>query len=253
MQRIALTSWSLHPYLSDGSLALVDMPARAKAAGITTLEICHFHVTDTSASALTALRAAAAAADVELFSILIDAYDISQSDDTLREQDIAHVARWIDHAAALGATHVRVIAGEADATDAAALRRSITALVRLQSHGRARGVTVLSENFKSLAATPDNWLAIHTALGHGGCADIGNFPAATRVADFFHVVGNAASIHVKASYDEAGAILPDQVQQCLAAARAAGFAGPTTLVYDRPDDRWKGIAVLHAIVSQAFA
>ena len=253
MQRIALTTWSIHPYLSDGTLALVDVPARAKAADIATLEICHFHITDTSPAAIAALRTAAAAAEIEIFSILIDAYDISQADDTLREQDITHVAQWIDTAAALGASHVRVIGGEAPADDVAALRRSITALIRLQAHGNARGVTVLSENFKSLAATPANWIAIHTALGHGGCADIGNFPAQTRVRDFAQVVAQAASIHVKASYDDAGTILPDQVQQCLAAARAADFAGPTTLVYDRPGDRWQGIAVLHAIVRQAFA
>lgn len=253
MQRIALTSWSIHPYLTDGSLALVDVPARAKAAGIATLELCHFHVTDTSADAVAALRTAAAAAGIEIFSILIDAYDISQADDTLREHDITHVAQWIDIAAALGASHVRVIAGEAPADDRAALRRSITALLRLQAHASARGVTVLSENFKSLGATPANWLAIHTALGHGGCADIGNFPSETRVSDFAQVVAQAASIHVKASYDGAGIILPAQVQQCLAAARATEFAGPTTLVYDRPGDRWQGIAVLHEIVRQAFA
>ena len=253
MQRIALTSWSLHPYLTDGSLALNDLPARAKAAGIATLELCHFHFGDTSAAAISTLRAAAAAAEVEIFSILIDAFDISQADDTLREQDINHVSYWIDIAAQLGASHVRVIAGEAPASDTAALRRSITALVRLHAHASARGVTVLSENFKALAATPSNWLAIHSALGHGGCADIGNFPNDSRVSDFAQVIAQAASVHVKASYDDAGTIIPDQVQQCLAAARAAGLAGPTTLVYDRPGDRWQGIAVLHDIVTQAFA
>lgn len=253
MQRISLTSWSVHPDLTTGGLALIDLPARAKAAGIGTLELCHFHFADTSAHAINALRTAAAAAEVEIFSILIDAYDISQADDTLREHDITQVAHWIDIASQLGASHVRVIAGEAPASDSAALRRAITALVRLQSHASARGVTVLSENFKSLAATPANWLAIHTALGHGGCADIGNFPAETRVHDFAQVIGQAASVHVKASYDDAGEIIPDQVQQCLAAARAAGFSGPTTLVYDRPGDRWQGIAVLHSLVTQAFA
>ncbi len=253
MQRIALTSWSLHPYLTDGSLALTDLPARASLAGILTLEVCHFHITDTSAAGIAALRSAAADANVELFSILIDAFDISQVDDTLREQDIGQVSQWIDIAAQLGASHVRVIAGEAAPTDTAALRRSITALVRLQAHAAARGVTVLSENFKTLSATPANWLEIHTALGHGGCADIGNFPADTRVSDFAQVIAQAASVHVKASYDEDGNILPDQVQQCLAAARSAGFAGPTTLVFDRPGDRWQGIAVLHGIVAHAFA
>jgi hypothetical protein len=27
MQRLALTTWSIHPYLHEGTLALLDMPA----------------------------------------------------------------------------------------------------------------------------------------------------------------------------------------------------------------------------------
>jgi sugar phosphate isomerase/epimerase len=253
MQRISLTTWSIHPYLSDGSLALVDMPARVKQAGISTVEICHFHFPETSREYVAALREAARAAEVEIFSILVDAFDISQADPQAREHDINAVAEWIDIAAWLGASHVRVIAGEAAASDRDALRRSIIALTRLQQHAQARGVTVISENFKALAIPPANWLAIHEALGHGGCADIGNFPAATRVSDFAQVAAHAASIHVKASYAEDGTIQPAEVQACLAAARAHGFAGPTTLVYDRPDERWQGIATLHRIVSEAFA
>lgn len=253
MQRIALTTWSVHPYLTDGTLPLAELPARARAAGIGTLEICHFHITDTTATGIAALRQAAAHAGVEIFSILVDAYDISQADDTLREHDINQIALWIDRAAALGASHVRVVGGEAPADDAAALRRSITALTRLSEHGRARGVVVMTENFKTLASTPANWLAIHAALGHGGCADIGNFPGTTRIADFAQVIGQAASVHVKASYHDDGSIDPAQVEACLAAAKAAGFAGPTTLVYDRPGDRWQGIAVLHDVVTRAFA
>jgi sugar phosphate isomerase/epimerase len=199
------------------------------------------------------LRNAAADAGIEVFSILIDAYDIAQAHPQAREADINAVARWIDIAAWVGASHVRVIAGEAPAHDQAALSRSIAALVRLQAHAKARGVTVISENFKALAATPHNWLAIHAALGSGGCADIGNFPAESRVADFAQVAQNAVSIHVKASYDEHGVIDARQVNDCLAAARSHGFAGPTTLVYDRPGERWQGIETLRQVVNHAFA
>ena len=253
MQRISLTTWSIHPSLSDGSLALLDMPARVKQAGIGTVEICHFHFPDTSLAYVAQLRQAAADAGIEIFSILIDAYDIAQANPQAREADINAVARWIDIAAWLGASHVRVIAGEAPAHDHEALRRSVAALVRLQAHAKARGVTVISENFKALAATPHNWLTIHAALGTGGCADIGNFPADTRVADFAQVAAQAVSIHVKASYDEHGVIDARQVNACLAAARTHGFAGPTTLVYDRPGERWQGIETLRQVVTQAFA
>lgn len=250
MQRLSLTTWSIHPYLSEGTLALLDMPARIAQAGFHTVEICHFHITDTSPAYLAQLKAAAHAAGVEIFSVLVDAFDISQADNAA---DIAHVKHWLDVASAIGATHARVIAGEAPATDAAALQRAITALKELQAYGASRGVRVITENFKALAATPANWIAIHTALGYGGCADIGNFAAPSRVSDFAQVASRAASIHVKASYDANGVLLPAEVQACLAEARKHHFAGPTTIVYDRPGERWEGIEALRAVVARAFA
>lgn len=250
MQRLSLTTWSIHPYLADGSLALLDMPARIAQAGFHTVEICHFHITDTSLSYLAQLKANAKAAGVEIFSVLIDAFDISQAQNAA---DIAQVKWWLDVASAIGATHARVVAGEAAATDSAALARCIHALHALKTYGELRGVRVISENFKALAATPANWLAIHDALGYGGCADIGNFAAASRVSDFAQVASKAASIHVKASYDADGALLPAEVQACLAAARSHHFAGPTTIVYDRPGERWEGIEALRAVVANAFA
>jgi sugar phosphate isomerase/epimerase len=226
------------------------MPARIAQAGFHTVEICHFHISDTSPAYLAQLKTNAQAAGVEIFSILIDAYDISQVDNS---SDIAHVKAWLDVAGALGASHARVIAGEAAPTDADALQRAIAALKELQGYGARNGVRVITENFKALASTPANWLTIHDALGYGGCADIGNFVAPTRVSDFAQVASRAASIHVKASYDERGMILPAEVQACLAAARQHHFAGPTTIVYDRPGERWAGIETLRAVVAHAFA
>jgi hypothetical protein len=144
------------------------------------------------------------------------------------------------------------VAGEAPASDAAALQRTISALKALQTYATPKGVRVMSENFKATASTPANWLAIHQALGYGGCADIGNFANETRVSDFAQVAALAASIHVKASYDEQGQLLPAQVNDCLAAARQHGFSGPTTLVYDRPGDRWPHIEALRQCVITAF-
>ena len=250
MQRVALTTWSIHPYLADGQLALLDMPARIAQAGFHTVEICHFHIGDTSLQYLAQLKANANAAGVEIFSVLIDAFDIAQAHNA---DDIAQVKWWLDVASAIGASHARVVAGEAAATDTAALARSIAALKELQAYGALRGVRVISENFKALSATPANWLAIHDALGYGGCADIGNFAAASRVNDFAQVAHKAASIHVKASYDADGRLLPSEVQACLAAARGHRFAGPTTIVYDRPGERWDGIEALRAVVAAAFA
>ncbi|MBC8076089.1 MAG: TIM barrel protein, partial [Chloroflexales bacterium] len=123
MRRLALTSWSMNKALSSGALTLTDLPAQAREAGIATLEICHFHLPSTEPEYLAELRAALTAADVELFSILIDTGDISSADAERREADIALIANWMDIAASLGAGAVRVVAGEAPPDDEAAIAR----------------------------------------------------------------------------------------------------------------------------------
>lgn len=250
MRRLALTSWSLHRSLEGGALSLLELPGRAREAGIGTLEICHFHVPSTDASYLKQLREALDAANVELFSILIDTGDIANADLERRGADMQLIAGWMDVAAQLGAKAVRVVAGDGSPDDAAALERSESGLRELAAYGSERGLRVLTENFRSLASTAANCNHLLDALDGavGLCADIGNFPAASRVGQFTAVVERAESVHTKSKYDEAGGILGDDLRLCLEASVAANFDGPYTLVYDLPGDSWAGIAQLKAAV-----
>jgi sugar phosphate isomerase/epimerase len=257
MRRLSLTSWSVHPLLqpANGSaaqagLSLTELPTRMRDAGIGTLEICHFHLPSTEPGYLAELRTAVESAGVELFSILIDTGDISQADEAGHAADMQMIKGWIDVAAQLGARAVRVVAGDAPADDTAALERSIASLGELSDYAQSRGVRVLTENFRPLASTAANCNRIIEALGGavGLCADIGNFPSDSRVDEFSAVVARAESIHAKASYSE-GMMDTGQLQQCLDVSVAAGFAGPYTLVFDRPEERWSGIAALKQIVA----
>lgn len=257
MRRLALTSWSLHKSLtipgpSTGVpvLTLLDMPARLREAGIGSLEICHFHFPETGTGYLKQLRAALDAAGIELFSILIDTGDISNPDPERRAEDMRTIEGWMDVASALGAHAVRVIAGDAPPVDKAALELSITGLRHMAEYGKQRGLRVLTENFRPLASTAANCNYILDALDGaiGLCADIGNFPAEERIAEFTAVVPRAESVHAKASYDPNGTIDADALTLCLDASVAAGFTGPYTLVYDRPGDEWAGITTLKQVV-----
>jgi sugar phosphate isomerase/epimerase len=251
MRRLSLTSWSVHRSLSDGSLTLLDLPAKMQQAGIGTLEICHFHFPSTDDDYIASLKAALAAAKVESFSILIDMGDISSADAEQRTSDLQSIKHWIDIASKLGSQVVRVVAGEADPNDQAALQRSIAGLAEAAEHAQSKGVKVLTENFKALASTAENCHAILDALDGkvGLCADIGNFPSDIRVASFRSVIGRASVVHVKASYSETNELDAEQVRACLQASVEAGFDGPYTLVYDRDANSWPRIAELQAVAS----
>lgn len=263
MRRLALTSWSVHHSLgapsilaqpADGSatrheptkhatMQLTELPARVRDAGIGTLEVCHFHFPSTAPEYLRGLRAALEAAQVELFTILIDGGDITNPDAGQRDADIAMIKSWMDVAAAVGARGVRIVAGDASADDHEALNRSIEVLRELAAYGAERNLRVRTENFKALTSTADNCVALLDALDGtvGFCADMGNFPSAVRVAEFSRVVPHAEVVHTKASYTPDGTIDPQQLRACLDASVAAGFDGPYTLVFDRPGDEWEGI------------
>lgn len=255
MRRLSLTSWSLHRELTSGAIALTELPARAHAAGIDTLELCHFHLPSTDPAYLAELRAAFAAAGVELFSVLIDAGDISTADPERRAADLAMVEQWIDIAAALGAQGVRVVGGEAPADDAAALERSVEGLRRVAAYAAKRGVRVRTENFKSLLSTSANCNQVLDTLSGsvGLCADIGNFPRARRSTEFGAVAGRAEVVHVKAEYDSNGTLQAAELCDSLDAGAAAGFDGPFTLVFDRGGDSWGGVAELAGVVKPYLA
>jgi sugar phosphate isomerase/epimerase len=253
MRRLALTSWSAHHLLTgkeQPALTLFELPARMQAAGIDTLEICHFHIPDISDSTLRQLRAAIDDAGVEPFSILIDMGDISSADADRRAADMAAIEGWIDVAARLGTRAVRVVGGEAPPDDEAAFGRAADALQHLGAYANARGVRALTENFKALLSTAQNCNRMLDRLGGavGLCADIGNFPAARRVDEFRLVAAQAESIHVKGAYSSAGALNRDELQACLEASLMADFSGPYTLVYDRGGDTWAGVAELAELV-----
>lgn len=278
MPRISTSSWSLHRSLgkpqmrtpdgppADGlaagaTLSLLELPARLAAAGIGTLEICHFHFPSTDVGYLAELRGAAKAAGVELFSILIDAGDITHSDPAQLEKELAWIRGWLDVASAIGASHSRVIGGyapvERNGGDLRAhplIRRSAANLRALAAYGTERGVRVISENFRATAERADQLLAI-LELCDGAvrtCADFGNFKGAAKYDELAAIAPQAASAHAKALYDGEGHPDRSELTRCLDVMAGAGFDGPVSLIFDTPfyrgENEWDNLAVLREIV-----
>ena len=278
MPHISTSSWSLHRSLGkppartpDGppangpvagaKLSLLELPGRLAQAGIGALEICHFHFPSTDAGYLAELRGAAQAAGVELFSVLIDAGDIPQDDPAQQARELAWIRGWLDVAAAIGASHSRVIAGYArvernggDLRDHPLIRRSAANLRSLAAYAGERGVRVITENFRATAEKADQLLAIlELCEGEVGlCADFGNFKGAAKYDELAAIAPQANSAHAKALYDGDGR--PDGIElaRCLDVMATAGFDGPISLIFDTPffrgENEWDNLAALREIV-----
>jgi sugar phosphate isomerase/epimerase len=271
---LAVSTWSLHralgpvyagldmaserpanfPY-GDGGLTLLDVPRAVAALGVNDLEICHFHLPRTDAAYLAALRDAAAAAGVRLLTLLVDAGDISTADPAARERDLAALRDWIDVAATLGARQVRIVAGEAAPDDTAAVQRSIAGLATLAAHGRARGVGVITENWRPLATRAATLLAILDGLDGqvGLCVDFGNLPEPTKQADLAALLPRATTIHAKARATASGQPDDADFRRCLDLARASGYDGPYVLIFDGDGDERAGLTRLGDLLRRHLA
>ncbi|OPH57638.1 xylose isomerase [Paenibacillus ferrarius] len=272
MRYLSLTTWSLHRNLgplrwtrwdADNRtqvtavqdqpelLTLLELPIVLAEKGFKSLEVCHFHVPDTSEAYLKKLRQSFADAGIRFYSLLIEYGDLTNTDEARRQSDIAWIKSWIDHASVAGAERVRVIAGDAEPSDQLALQRSAAALSELTDYASARGVRVVTENFHALTSTADNCLALLETCGEklGFTSDYGNFKGITKYDGLSQTIPLSESIHAKAQTDAEGN--PDEAEfiQCMELAKEAGYEGPFTLVYDGPGDMWEGIERVRKLVA----
>lgn len=268
---LSLTTWSLHRNLGPlhwtrwdaqkgeqfldiqdqpETISLLEIPALLAAKGYSALEIGHFHIRDTSDVYLQKLRNAFEVAGIPFYTLLADYGDISSADEARRSKDIEWLKKWIDIASKAGAERVRVIAGDADATDKEALQRSAAALRILCDYASSRNVRVITENFRPLSLTADNCLALLEACGDrlGLTSDFGNFKGDNKFEELSKTVPHSESIHAKAITSDDGYPNVAEFNQCMDIVMKSGYQGPITIVYDGPNDLWDGIERVKALV-----
>lgn len=245
MRRYAVSSWSLDGLLQSG-IPLLDIPVQLQTNGITTFELCHFHLPNTQAAYLQALRDCFLHNGIELFSVLIDAGDIATPDPTQRMADTVFMQEWIKIAAVLGAERVRIDAGHQPPT-AEVIKRSAEQLHALTQYAASHGVGVSTENWRATSLQPAAVLAILDACPSpvGLCVDTGNAEAtADKYQTLAELLPRAKSIHFKARYLSTGGIDENDVEQCVSLFEAAGFDNVITLIYDQKRHEWDGIRQL---------
>ncbi|MCC6166716.1 MAG: sugar phosphate isomerase/epimerase [Caldilineaceae bacterium] len=255
-RRVSVSTWSLHrtlgrlpaygpdrpaPAAVTQGLPLPELPARLADAGIHTLEICHFHLPNRDPGYLDELRQAMAGAGVELWSLLVDGGDITDSIHAARDE--AWIAGWLPVAQRLGAARMRVSAGKS-APSPATLAQSVAALRRLAEAASDHGLRLMTENWHSLMQSAAEVNQVLDALEGqlGLCVDFGNWSGPDKYDQLAAILPHAESCHAKCHFAADGTLDKADYIRCLDLTRAAGFAGPYTLIYDGPSaDEWAGL------------
>jgi sugar phosphate isomerase/epimerase len=271
MSYLSVSTWSLHRLLGplrwtqwDAEaklhttriqeqpevLTLLELPAAAAKRGYQALEVCHFHFPATDEPYLQQLREAFANAGISFDTLLLDYGDLTTEDEIRREADYELLQRWVGIAAKAGAKQVRIIGGEAQPTDEAAIRRSAAALSKLADYAAGHGVRIITENFKALTSTAASCLSLLAQAGEQVrmITDFGNFKLPGKYEEFAATLPYSVSVHAKAQYDEQGFADEAEYIRCLDTVRAAGYNGAIVLIYDGPGDMWEGLERIRAIV-----
>jgi sugar phosphate isomerase/epimerase len=258
-RRVSVSSWALHgligtvaqgrpgdsearmmaPHTPKEPLDLLHVPRELAKRGITTMELCHFHVPTREAAYLQEFTQAREEAGVELWSVLIDDGDLNHPEHAQRDRD--WILGWIDTASALGAKCTRVIAGKQEPTEAN-VAKSREQLLGLMVEAYLRGVHLMTENWFATLSKPEH---VHTVLEPCGgsvglCLDFGNWSGPDKYSNLADIAPYAESCHAKCNFVN-GEPDTEDYERCLRLATHAGFSGPFTLVYGEPDDIWGSI------------
>lgn len=250
MSRFAISSWSVDHLLQSGQLPLLDLPSHMTQHDIRVLELCHFHLTTTDDATLDAFKHKLHAAGVELYSVLIDTGDIAAPDDAHREADVEKIKSWIDVAAQLGASRVRIDAGLQPPTSEV-IDRSARHLHALANYANARGVKAITENWHATSVQPECLIEILDRCAGlvGLCADTGNAELSKdKYATLAMLLPRATSVHFKAQYESNGSINEDDLRRCTDLMHEARFDGVVTLIYGNKEDEWRKIELLRDVL-----
>lgn len=164
------------------------------------------------------------------------------------DAEIADVKAWIDHAALLGAPHVRVFAGpvakglplaEAKAT-------CIAALEECCDHAGTRGVMLGLENHGGIVASADELLEVVRAVQSpwlGVNLDTGNFHSADPYADLARCVPYAVNVQYKVEMQRRaqGPKEPADAARVVKLLRDGGYQGFVALEYEAAGDPYDAV------------
>jgi sugar phosphate isomerase/epimerase len=167
-----------------------------------------------------------------------------------RDHEIAMVKKWIDHAALLGAPHVRVFAGSlpADMPRGQSVSLCISALEDCCDYAGSKGVFLGLENHGGIVAEPSGLLEIVKAVKSpwfGVNLDTGNFHTDDPYADLEKCAPYAVNVQLKAEITRRGRDAePSDLPRLVRILREANYQGYVALEYESKEDPWTAVPVL---------
>jgi sugar phosphate isomerase/epimerase len=164
-----------------------------------------------------------------------------------RDAEIQSVKDWIDHAAVMGAPHIRVFAGELakNTTKAEAKSLCIAALEECCDYAGKKGVILGLENHGGIVAEPADLLDIVRAVKSpwfGINFDSGNFHTDDPYHDLELIAPYAVNVQWKAEVSPRGKQKQAaDLKRIVKILRDANYQGYLALEYEAEEDPWTAV------------
>lgn len=166
-----------------------------------------------------------------------------------RDEQIKLVKDWVDHAALLGAPHIRVFAGgKPKETDLArATNLCIQGLEECAAYAGSKGIFLGLENHGGIVAEASALLEIVRAVKSpwlGINLDTGNFHTDDPYADLTRCAPYAVNVQIKVEIKRRNQSRPEpsDIERIIRILRDANYQGYVALEYEA-DDPWKAVPV----------
>jgi sugar phosphate isomerase/epimerase len=168
-----------------------------------------------------------------------------------RDKNVALLKKWVDHAAILGAPHIRVFAGEAPkgAGYDEARKNCLATLAECCDYAGQHGIVLGIENHGGIVAKPDQLLSIVREVKSpwlGINLDTANFHTEDPYADFTRCVPFAVNVQVKDEIRRAGQTKsePADLKRYFQILRDGNYQGWVALEYESATDPFVAVPPL---------
>lgn len=158
-----------------------------------------------------------------------------------RDAELALVKTWVDHAALLGAPHIRVFAGDAAGQPHATAKANCVETLKIAlDYAAEKGVFLGVENHGGIVAEPDELLDIVSQIDHpwlGVNLDSSNFHTKDPYADFARCAPYAVNVQIKTEIAPKGQGKgPADLGKFVRLLREAAYQGYVTLEYEAAEN-----------------
>jgi sugar phosphate isomerase/epimerase len=167
-----------------------------------------------------------------------------------RQSEIAMVKKWIEHAAVMGAPHIRIFAGSTPRglNPDEAKKFCISGVEECAKVAAQNGIFLGLENHGGIVAEPKDLLDIIRAINSpwvGINLDSGNFHTEDPYRDFELCAPYAVNVQIKSEIRRRhGGTEPADLKRMVGILRKASYQGFVALEYEAAPDPWKEVPVL---------